>query len=155
MFDLLEFTGNTDDYYDPANSYLPAVLSRRQGIPITLSLVYKYVGEELGLKVHGVNAPGHFFVAVEISEGPQRSLMFVDPFYHGQLLSLPEAFDRIAQATGKPVEPDPKLLAPASHSVWIARILMNLTANFARTGRERDVHAMQEMLDLVEREHVV
>lgn len=153
MFDVLEFQGNVDDYYTPANSYLPSVVASRQGIPITLALVYKYVSTGLGLKVHGVNAPGHFMIAVETQEAAQRSLMFVDPFYGGTLLQLPEAFDRIAQATGQPVEPDPQLLAPASHRAWIARILVNLTAIFARSGREKDMYAMQELLELVEREH--
>lgn len=153
MFDVLEFQGNTDDYYSPANSYLPSVVASRRGIPITIALVYKYVATGLGLKVHGVNAPGHFMVAVETTEASQRSLMFVDPFYGGTLLSLPEAFERIGQATGQTIEPDPQLLAPASHRAWIARMLVNLTAVFARSGREKDLYAMQELLDLVEREH--
>lgn len=155
LFDLLGFTGNKYDYYNPENSYLPSVVATRQGIPITLSLVYKYVAAELGLRVHGVNAPGHFLIAVETTEARQRSLMFVDPFYGGRLLTLPEAFERIAQATGRPVTPDPHLLGPASHRAWIARMLVNLTAVFAHAGREKDLYAMQEMLDLVEREHVV
>ena len=150
LFDVLEFQGNTQDYYDPANSYLPDVVSRRLGIPITLSLVYKFVAEELGLAVHGVNAPGHFLVAVESTEGNRRSLMFVDPFFGGKLLSLPEAFDRIEQATGKPVQPNPQLLAPASHRAWIARLLYNLQAVFAQCGRERDLYAMQELQSLVD-----
>jgi regulator of sirC expression with transglutaminase-like and TPR domain len=154
LFDLLEFSGNQDDYYNTANSYLPAVLSSRRGIPITLAIVYKYVASELGLSVHGINSPGHFLVAVELIEGGNPTLMFVDPFYGGQLLSLPEAFKRISETTGKVVEPDPRLLAPASHQAWIARLLLNLTAIFARTGREKDLYAMQEMLDLVEREYV-
>ena len=38
------FSGSSQaDYYDPRNSYLDAVLERRQGIPITLSLVYAEV----------------------------------------------------------------------------------------------------------------
>src|SRR4051794_12598634 len=40
LFDELGFEGNSRDYYDPANSCLDAVLARRVGIPITLSLVY-------------------------------------------------------------------------------------------------------------------
>ena len=40
------FSGSSQaDYYDPRNSYLDAVLERRQGIPITLSLVYAEVCE--------------------------------------------------------------------------------------------------------------
>ena len=155
LFDIIELQGNSDDYYDPANSYLPAVVTSRRGIPITLSLVYYYVASELGLSVYGVNAPGHFLVAVEMVEAGLESLMFVDPFYGGALLSIPEAVERISQATGNQVEPDPRLLAPASHQAWLRRIILNLTAIFARGGRERDLHAMQEMLSLVEGNHVV
>src|SRR4051812_23509410 len=39
LFEEEGFRGNTDDYYNPANSYLPAVLKSHQGLPITLSLV--------------------------------------------------------------------------------------------------------------------
>ncbi len=150
LFDVLGFRGNSEDYYDPANSYLPDVVSSRKGLPITLSLVYKYVAEELGLRTHGVNAPGHFLVAVEMLEGANRSLMFVDPFYGGTLLSLPEVYMRIEEATGRPVYADPGLLAPASHHAWITRMLGNLQAIFARSGREKDLYAMQEMQMLVE-----
>src|SRR5215472_17782914 len=34
------FGGDTEDYYDPRNSYLNSVIDRRRGIPITLSIVY-------------------------------------------------------------------------------------------------------------------
>jgi len=153
MFDVLEFRGNEADYYDPSNSYLPDVVASRRGIPITLAMVYTYAAGELGLTVHGVNAPGHFLVAVESTEGSNRSLMFVDPFYGGSLLSLPEAFKRIEQATGQEVTPDPRLLRPASHPEWLLRLLNNLQAIFARHGREKDLYAMQELSSLVEGQH--
>ena len=35
LFDSLQFRGNEGDYYDPRNSCLNAVLSRRLGIPIS------------------------------------------------------------------------------------------------------------------------
>src|SRR5438105_11705921 len=41
LFDEMGFRGNTEDYYNPSNSYLPAVLQMRRGLPITLSLLYK------------------------------------------------------------------------------------------------------------------
>lgn len=153
MFDVLEFRGNQQDYYDPANSYLPDVVASRRGIPITLSMVYTYAAGELGLKAHGVNAPGHFMVAVESTEGGNRSLMFVDPFYGGTLLSLPEAFARIEQATGQSVTPNPLLLRPADHTQWLSRLLNNLQAIFARHSREKDLYAMQELQSLLEGQH--
>jgi len=44
------FRGNTDDYYDPDNSFLSSVLIRRTGIPITLALVYLTIGRRIGVR---------------------------------------------------------------------------------------------------------
>jgi regulator of sirC expression with transglutaminase-like and TPR domain len=38
LFDVVGFTGNVEDYYNPVNSYLPDVLRTRRGLPITLTL---------------------------------------------------------------------------------------------------------------------
>src|SRR5882724_4494134 len=65
LFEELGFAGDADDYYNPANSYLPIVLDTKRGLPITLSLIYKIVAERVGLKVHGIGLPGHFMVSVD------------------------------------------------------------------------------------------
>jgi regulator of sirC expression with transglutaminase-like and TPR domain len=145
LFDDLGFCGDGDDFYAPQNSYLPIVVRRRRGIPISLSLVYVYLADRLGLEVQGINAPGHFLVAVQTYEGIGEQIMFVDPFFGGALLNLPEVFERIGQTTGRPVHPSTDLLAPASHAMWLARMLLNLQAIFARAGRDRDLFAMQEL----------
>lgn len=151
MFDELGFRGNSENYFAPANSYLPEVVATRRGLPITLALVYKYIGRELGLNVHGVNAPGHFLVAVETCEGRQQGLMLIDPFYGGMLLTHAEALRRVELAIGQPLPLDRREFVTASHREWLCRILANLQAIYARSGRDRDVYAMQEMLALVER----
>src|SRR5512136_170599 len=42
-----EFTGNRDDYNDPENSFLDSVMTRRLGIPISLSVLTMEVGRRL------------------------------------------------------------------------------------------------------------
>src|SRR5215470_2296053 len=54
------FSGDTEDYYDPRNSFLNEVLDRGVGIPITLSVVYLEVARRLGAPLTGVNTPAHF-----------------------------------------------------------------------------------------------
>jgi len=152
IFDDLGFRGNTSDYYSTSNSYLPQVVASRLGIPISLCLVYAYVAQQVGLVVQGINAPGHFLVAIESHDAGRDGMMFVDPFFGGKLLTLPEVFTRIAQATGRPVAPSTDLLMPASHEMWLARMLLNLQATFAQQGRERDVYAMQELQGILEGE---
>ena len=40
LFEEVGLRGNTEDYYDPRNSFLNDVLERQIGIPISLSVVY-------------------------------------------------------------------------------------------------------------------
>jgi regulator of sirC expression with transglutaminase-like and TPR domain len=151
LFDVIGFRGNVDDYYDPANSYLPEVLKTRRGLPITLVLVYKCVAEGVGLRVYGINSPGHFLAEVECSDANSRPSMYVDPFYGGGLLTEDDVFKRIGEATGRAVAPSREWLARATGRQWISRMLTNLQAVFASAGRERDLLAMQELQSLVDR----
>jgi regulator of sirC expression with transglutaminase-like and TPR domain len=149
LFDVAGFRGNRDDYYNPANSYLPEVLRTRRGLPITLALVYRRVAAEAGLIVYGVNAPGHFLAEVELEEAGGRRSIFVDPFYGGGMLHDAEVLNRISEATGRQVAPTADLVARASPRQWLARMLHNLQAALAAAGRERDVFAMQELEQLL------
>jgi len=146
LFDLFGLRGNVDDYYNPANSYLPDVLRSQQGLPITLVLIYKRVAELLGLTVHGINAPGHFLAEVESDEGS----LYIDPFFSGGVLSEAEVVERVQQATGLDIPRTPSLLARATHRQWLGRMLNNLQAAFAALGQDRDVCAMQELQGLLE-----
>jgi regulator of sirC expression with transglutaminase-like and TPR domain len=149
LFDVIGFRGNAEDYYNPANSYLPEVLRTRRGLPITLTLIYRQVAAGVGLKVHGVNAPGHFLAEVELQDAGSPQAMYVDPFFGGGVLTENEAFERIAQTTGRAIDPSPEQLSRAMPRQWLARMLHNLQAVFAAAGRERDVYAMQELEGLL------
>lgn len=162
LFDVVGMRGNVENYYSSANSYVGEVLRTGCGIPITLVLVYKSVADQLGLTVHGINAPGHFLAGVESgsassdnvqqdNDAQQKAapLMYVDPFYGGGLLQRHEVFKRVADTTGRPVPNSPALLSRATHRQWLARMLNNLQVVFASTGRERDVYAMQELQELL------
>lgn len=169
LFDVVGFTGNVEDYYNPANSYLPEVLRTRRGLPITLTLIYKCVAEGVGLTVRGINSPGHFLAAVKSADSPPAHVgqampddsggrsqaqpalrwMYVDPFYGGELLDGADVCRRIAETTGLVADNPAHWLAPATNRQWLNRMLNNLQAVFAHTGRERDLYAMQELQELL------
>ena len=83
LFARRGFSGATDDYADPRNSYLDAVLERRRGIPISLSVVVIEVARRLGVAVNGIGMPGHFLVQEAGADD-----IWCDPFYGGELLDV-------------------------------------------------------------------
>ena len=141
LFVAEKLEGNTDRYYLADNSYLPRVLETRRGLPILLALIYKVVGSRAGLQIDGINSPGHFLVRVLGDDG----WMIVDPFFHGQVLTRDETFDRLERVSGRPVPRDDRYLPVATHAEWISRILSNLQSLFAAEGRQGDLAAMSEL----------
>jgi regulator of sirC expression with transglutaminase-like and TPR domain len=135
------FIGNSLNYHDPANSYLTDVLDQKRGLPITLSLVYKIVGERAGLEIRGIGLPGHFCAGVSLD----GSVMIVDPFYSGRVLNEDEAEQRIHDTYGPNVDWHEGLLEPVSHRHWITRIMQNLLHTFSSQDRMTDVAAMLEL----------
>jgi regulator of sirC expression with transglutaminase-like and TPR domain len=141
LFDEQGFAGNTDDYYNPSNSYLPAVIQTKRGLPITLSLLYKAVSERLGLRTWGVGLPGHFLVGAEMDGAP----ILIDPFAKGRIVSRDEAHARLQEMFGEEVEWSDELLRPASNRHWLTRILQNLLNVFGSSNHFADVAAVLEM----------
>lgn len=145
LFDEERFVGNLENYYIPLNSFLPVVLHTRCGLPIILSLIYKAVGEQVGLQIEGLNSPRHFLARVHTNEG----WLIVDPFYNGQALSTAEAFRRLEQVAERKLPRDERLLAPATNHEWLHRILANLIALFEEGGYHDDRAAMLELQQLL------
>ena len=90
FFRDMSFGGNLNDYYDPDNSYISAVLKTRRGIPITLAVLWLELASGLGLQANGVAFPGHFMVKVNLPKGQ----VVMDPFT-GQSLSREELSERL------------------------------------------------------------
>jgi len=90
FFRDMGFGGNVNNYYDPDNSYLNAVLRTRRGIPITLAMLWLELAHGLGLKARGVNFPGHFMVKINLPNGQ----VVIDPFT-GQSLSREDLSERL------------------------------------------------------------
>jgi regulator of sirC expression with transglutaminase-like and TPR domain len=122
LFQAQGFRGNTEDYYDPRNSFLNDVLDRRTGIPITLSTVYMAVGGRLGLRLHGVGMPGHFLVKYAT---PDEEIV-IDPFNGGAVVTSAD-FQRILDRIyGGKLHFEPRFLTTLGTRRILARMLSNL-----------------------------
>ena len=125
-----ELRGNTDDYYDPRNSYLNQVLERRLGIPISLCIVYWTVAELLGLSLTGVNLPCHFMLRFDEDGQP----WFIDPFDAGAIYDRSRCQRIFVQIAQVPLPVFDASIAPCSTEVVVTRMLRNLKAIYLQTG---------------------
>jgi regulator of sirC expression with transglutaminase-like and TPR domain len=122
------FAGNTVDYGDPRNSYLDDVLSRRLGIPITLSVVMIEVGRRLGVPIYGVGMPGHFLV-----QAAGEHDVWFDPFHGGRRLD-----ERGCQELYEQIQNEPPFTPALLRAVDTRAILSRMLANLQQTFMRRD-----------------
>lgn len=115
MAEELCFRGNTDDYYCERNSLLPHVIETRMGIPITLTVLYMMVAERAGMKIDGINLPGHFIA--------RHGEVFFDPFHKGRILIKSDCEEILARQNLK--LKSSHLEAATSRQILL-RILANL-----------------------------
>jgi len=120
------FAGLTSDYDDLRASLLPAVLHRRHGLPIMLSVIWLEVASRLGVPAYPVGLPGHVVVAL----GTPRENVLVDPFSGGKRITVHDAAARV-RAAGVPFSR--AQLAPMGSEDLLARVLGNIRVLAART----------------------
>lgn len=114
--------GNTEDYYDPRNSFLNEVLDRKLGIPISLSIIYMEVARRINLPILGVGLPGHFIVKYE----DQNHHVLVDPFNQGRFLTEAQCQELLDRVYGGSVTIQPAFMQPMEKKAIISRMLFNL-----------------------------
>lgn len=141
LFKERGFHGSRHDYYSKNNSYLNEVIDDREGLPITLSVLYMEIARRLNLNVVGVALPGHFVVRHEPKGLPPY---IIDVFEGGTSMTNQEAMEKIVRETGK--LPKNKDFATAPKKAILTRMLHNLL-NIA--GGERDKEGMLRYLDAV------
>lgn len=139
LFEENGFHGSRTDYYHRANSYLSRVIDDREGLPITLSILYMELAKRLGLKVVGVGLPGHFVVQHLPAEGEPQ---LIDPFESGKLLSRDDAQKMVREFAERELA-DSDLTA-ATDSAILQRVLTNL---LGVAQRKADREAMLRYLD--------
>ncbi|WP_171109907.1 MULTISPECIES: transglutaminase-like domain-containing protein [Streptomyces] len=127
------FRGSAADYQRLESSLLHAVLVRRRGLPILLSVVWMEVARRAGAPVYGVALPGHFVVGL----GEADEQVLADPFDGGRVLSGKDAELLVVGATGTPL--DPSMLEPADPLDVVLRILNNIRAWAAARVERSDV----------------
>jgi regulator of sirC expression with transglutaminase-like and TPR domain len=141
LFTDYGYHGSRTDYHNRANSYVNAVMDDREGLPITLSVLYVTLAHSIGLtNVVGVPLPTRFMVAYRPVSGPEQ---LIDVFDNGKQLTRSEAVELVAENVDSIDDED---FRPASKRGIITRMLRNLLGIAQRNGSSAD---MLRYLDVI------
>lgn len=143
VFDELNFSGSTIDYYNPDNSYLHRVIDRRQGLPISLALIVLFLARRLELPFYGVNMPIHFMLRYK----GEKDEVLIDPFDRGKTVTYNQCYFFLKQ---NGVEPKSQHFQTASEHEILARYIRNLVQSYSRLEKEEKVEQLKNLLNTVE-----
>ncbi len=143
VFEELNFTGSTIDYYNPDNCYLNRVIDRRQGLPISLALIVLFLGRRLNLPFYGINMPIHFMLKFK---GDKEEVL-IDPFDRGKVVSYNQCYFFLKQ---NGVEPKSKHFEVAGEMEILARCIRNLIQSYSKLNATHKVEGLKSLLNTVE-----
>lgn len=128
--DEFGFHGDQSNYDDPANADLMAVLDRRKGLPVTLSILYVALARRMGWEAHPLNTPGHVLVRI----GAEPATVVQDPFDGGAILDEAGVKRLLGRVLGSHAAPEPEHFTPLSNRSTLVRLLSNQATRARRTG---------------------
>lgn len=124
------FRGDSLDYDNPANADLIAVLDRRRGIPVSLSILYVAMARRAGWSADALNTPGHVLVRI----GPDPAPVLIDPFNGGDIVDAERLVALLTRILGAEAVPSAEHVEPMSNRAILVRLLTNQAARAMQAG---------------------
>ncbi len=140
LFEELGIHGSRFEYDTRANSYINEVIEDREGLPITLSVLYIDIARQLNLNVQGIGLPGHFVVQFAPAATP-TDVQLIDPFEQGKRLSEEDVLARLSEARYPNL---PQFRVPQTSVQICERMIGNL---LGLAEREKDDAAVLRYLE--------
>lgn len=156
IFGQYGFSGNSKNYNSPMNSYINTVLESKKGNPLSLSILYSVVAQQLELPIYGVNLPNHFILAymdnngtnLYMSNGNEYGVLFyINAFSKGSIFQKEDIVQFLQSIQ---LSPNPSHFQPCSNSEILRRMLTNLIASFQQVGNAEKVHELMELRKILE-----
>lgn len=148
IFEVHGYGGNTKNFHAPQNNYLNNVIESRKGNPLSLSILYSIIAQNLQIPVNGVNLPEHFILAY-VNENTQflendniRILFYINPFSKGTIFTQKEITAFLKQLN---LEPQKKYYEPCTNLEMIQRLITNLIISYEKLGYPDKTAELKEL----------
>ena len=163
LFDVHQFSGDTDNYHHSSNSFISSVLERKKGNPVSLAIIYSIVAQRLNIPIFGVNLPQHFILgyiqdvewqplkrfndpSVIRNEEGSEIMFYINPFNEGLIFNRDHIHKFLEQLS---LEPKEEYFKACSNLSIVRRILKNLEMAYTKEKNDTKlelVHAMAKAL---------
>ncbi len=157
LFEVHNFSGNTQNYHAPQNSYINNVLESKKGNPLSLSLIYLIVAQDLKIPIYGVNLPEHFVLCYKdthqlLTVRTKRDeemiakgiLFYINPFSRGAVFGKGQ-LDIYLKKMDLDIQPEH--YQPCTNLEMIKRLLRNLVFSYKKLGYADKQDELQKLLD--------
>ena len=125
-------------------------MSRRQGIPITLAIVYMEIASRLGIDVAGIGMPGHFLVRAN----DETETFYIDVFNKGTVLSKDECEKTFNDHVSASFTWDDRYLLPVDDKYIVLRLLRNLKYIYLNEGKSKQAYRVIDLIVGLEPDNV-
>jgi serine protease Do len=141
LFKKMGFHGCRAEFESRSNSYLNEVIDDREGLPVTLSILYIELARRIGVSAVGIGLPGRYLVRLESTKD---NATLIDVYEGARRLSHADAEKQAHALSDLP-------LTPESWKPQLKReILYRLVKNLAASAEEaRDAEAMLRYIEIM------
>jgi regulator of sirC expression with transglutaminase-like and TPR domain len=139
------YRGDRETYDDLQNADLAAVIDRRRGLPVALSLMWLHTARAQGWSCIGVSFPGHFLVLLEA--GGSRTVL--DPFNDGAALEPADLRILLKATQGADAELRPEHVATMSDRDVLLRLENNIKVRQLKGGDDAGAAATLERMTAI------
>ena len=138
FFEIHGFTGNTQNYHAPQNSFINIALETKRGNPLMLSILYLEIARSAGIPVYGVNLPEHFILCYKDELHDPKSiddhsniLFYINPFSKGDIFNKKEIDTFLKQLK---IQKEKSFYQPCTNKDMLQRLIRNLINSYHKLG---------------------
>ncbi len=142
FFEQLHYRAATNDFYSPENTYLASMLQSKQGIPISLCVLYLIIAQRVGIDIYGVGMPLHFVVY-----NPHLGI-YIDVFNNGVFLSEAECKKFIVNSG---FQFETYMLEKATNVSIIVRTARNLVHAHKKHNQDWEAKILESFIEDIQR----
>lgn len=147
LFNKYGYRGNMRNFHSPENSFINDVIENKKGNPLSLSIIYIYICQKIGLPICGVNMPKHFIVGFESDNhfDIDSIKFYINPFSRGTILNRQDLEKFLKR---EKIKESSKYFSPCSNKEILKRLINNLLHSYTYRSKKEKAEDMVTFLQL-------